>query len=132
MRKSQLAAGLIAIAALSLSLASCAPSQPFSDVPTATLPAAMEGKVGAPIKDSVRLLGEDSSGTSYYVGTWAEKQGETCLLIVKASDQLRTCSATLPITAVFAGKRATLDASPASSPAPDGSELVGKYLLVRS
>ncbi|MDR6866088.1 hypothetical protein J2Y69_000673 [Microbacterium resistens] len=120
----------IAVASLA-ALASCSASEPFGDVPQAALPSSVGSDWEAPVKDSLRLLGEDSSGVSYYVGRWGESQAEKfCLVIVKTNDFSRSCSETLPITGELTGTRATLSSGDVASPTPDGSELVGKYLVV--
>lgn len=117
--------------ALSASLVSCANSETFSDAVSATLPAAGAELFGAPIDGSVKLIGSDDAGHTFYVGRWEIEATPSYCLVMEAEEGFqRACSETLPITAKFGPVRAKLDPVASEQQLSDKQLLVGDYVLI--
>lgn len=130
-RISRLTCTLTAMSMIALTLAACSPSESFAKAEKASLPTSLSSEVDKPVPDSVRLLGADSEGVSYYVGRWdVEGTEKYCLLSVKDEEFAQSCG-NLPIVGVFRGVRATLSDQPAVATPGEGVESVGEYLSVQ-
>lgn len=125
---SHILACLAAFTVLALPLAGCAASGPFDALPREDLPGGQSSDAELET-DSLRLLGIDQDGVSFYVAEKASNR-ETCLLAaVPGEDEAMSCGGAFPITLTYADFRASLSDTPAPTP-PDSGEAVGDFLIV--
>ncbi|UJP09302.1 hypothetical protein L2X99_12775 [Microbacterium sp. KUDC0406] len=115
---------------MALTLASCTSGEKFSKASPAELPQIVSSEVPLPEANSVRLLGEDSEGVTYYVGRWNEDAADQyCLVIVNGDQYRRSCGDQLPVVGLFGNIHATVS-DPLVVDQEKGTELVGDYLAV--
>ncbi|MGO2519945.1 MAG: hypothetical protein ACTH8F_07480 [Microbacterium sp.] len=131
MKQSTIVPCVILGIALSASLVSCATSDTFNEATSVTLPTEGVELFGAPMDESVRLIGSDNAGHTFYVGQWEIEETPSYCLVMEAEESFqRACGETLPITAKFGPVRAKLDPTASQHKLSDEQILVGDYLIV--
>lgn len=115
----------------SLTLVSCASGETFAEAESVALPAEGVKQFGSPVENTVKLLGSDEAGHTFYVGQWEEKYGSAHCLVIDVEEGFeRACGGALPITATFSVVRATLDPIASQRTLTNAQEIVGDYLIV--
>lgn len=117
--------------AFSATLVSCGSIEAFDEAESTALPAEGIETYGAPMDDSVKLLGSDGAGHTFYAGRWQMKNAASYCLVMRADNGFeRACSETLPIRATFGSVQATLDPAAPQRTLSGTQKLVGDYLVV--
>lgn len=123
-------AGAVVGVVMVLSLAGCSGQDRFAEAEKAEIPAPVAETLGEPVADSVRLLGQDQSGMTYYVGTWStEGEDKDCFVAILNEQFASSCSTSMPMSLSFQGAHATLTTERIGEAEP-GAETVGPYVTV--
>lgn len=130
MKITRIALTLAVVAAAAGVLSGCTSQETFPEAKKADLPQVVSAAGEGPVDGTVRILGEDKTGYSYYVGQWSASNGtQYCVVMVKGDDFSRGCNGSLPVTLTYKDAVVTLDTTQAA--ASGSVEQVGPYVTVR-